>query len=90
MSLETELGDVLVFTEDLCHSSFGGQTGRYQVTLNFLANPRTDEQLYYLKERYAWSETELRPAESYVNSERPRVRRMVSRLVELGFETSKI
>ena len=90
MFLETEPGDVLVFTEDLCHSSFGGQAGRYQVTLNFLANPRTDEQLYYLKERYAWSDTELRPAESYVNSQKPRVRRMVSRLVELGFETAKV
>ena len=90
MYLETEPGDVLVFTEDICHAAFGGQKGRYQVTINFLANPRTDEQLYYLKERYAWSDTELRPVQSYVNSETPRVRRMVSRLVELGFETAKL
>ena len=34
-----------------------------------------------------WS---FRPAESYINSARPRIRRMVSKPVELGFETSKV
>jgi len=32
----------------------------------------------------------LRPAQSYVDSDRPRIKRMVSRLVEWGFETSKV
>jgi len=39
-----------------------------------------------LYERYKYG---LHPAESYVNSDRPGIRRMVSRLVEWGFETSK-
>jgi hypothetical protein len=59
------------------------------LTINFLANPRTDEHLLYLKQRYSRG-NELRPAASYVNSDRPRIRRMVSRLVELGFETTDV
>ena len=84
--LESQPGDVLVFTEDLIHGSFGGQMPRRQLTLNYLANPRTDEQIYYLRQRYSWG-AELRPPADYVNSDRPRIRRMVARLVELGFES---
>jgi ectoine hydroxylase-related dioxygenase (phytanoyl-CoA dioxygenase family) len=89
VNLECQTGDVQVFTEDLIHASFGGPPGRYQLTLNFLANPRTDDQIYFLKQRYSRGQ-ELRPAHSYVHSDRPRIRRMVSRLVELGFETSNV
>ncbi len=53
MLLESSPGVVLVFTEDLIHGSFGGRATRRQLNLNFMGNPRTDEQLYYLKERYS-------------------------------------
>ncbi len=87
--LESQPGDVLVHTEDLLHASFGGPNGRYQVVFNFITNPRTDEQVHYLLERF-YSGPELRPPESYVKSDRPRIRRMVSRMVEIGFKTAKL
>ena len=84
VALQTEPGDVLVFTESVYHGSFGSQTGRLQITAQFLANPTTAAQIRELKkasEQYNWS---LHPAESFIYSDRPRVRRMVARLVELG------
>ena len=89
MFLESSPGDVLVFSEDLIHGSFGGRATRRQLNLNFMGNPRTDEQLYYLKERYSGGE-EMRPPASYINSDRSRIRRMVARLVELGFEPADL
>ena len=49
----------------------------------------TEELVAYIKSLYEKANYSLHPAESYVNSDRPSLRRMVSRLVELGFETSK-
>jgi len=86
VALESEPGDVIVFAESTFHSSFGSKTGRLQIYTEYLANPTTDEQTEYLRnnqDRFKWS---FHPAESYINSDRPRIRRMVSRLVELGFE----
>lgn len=88
--VESKPGDVVVFTEDVLHASFGGRDGRHQHVINFCANPKTDEQVAYVRGLYDVSIRSLRPAESYVFSERPRIRRMVSRLVELGFDTSKV
>ena len=82
--LDTQPGDVVVFTESVYHASFGGQA-RLQLTAQFGPNPTTDEEVRVLREmhdRFNWF---LHPAESYINSDRPRIRRMVSRLVELGF-----
>ena len=87
--LETEPGDVLVHTEDILHAAFGGPPGRFQLAISFMADPTTDEQTYYVKERNVYG-GEFRPSETLVNSNRPRIRRMVSRLVELGFEPVKI
>ncbi len=85
--VEAEPGDVIVHTEDILHATFGGSPGRPQLALAFVANPTTEQHLYYLRQRYAWSGNgELRPPRSYLNSDSPRVRRMVSKLTELGFE----
>ena len=86
---ESRPGDLVIFTENVLHSSFGGRPGRNQNAINFMENPKTDEQTAYIKSLYKSWKYGLRPAESYVNSDRPRIRRMVSRLAELGFETSK-
>ena len=85
--LETEPGDVLVFTENLIHSSFGGRPGRHQLAANFVAHPTTDDQLKQVLAFYAKTKYSFRPAKSYVNSDRPRIRRMVFKLVEWGFGT---
>ena len=84
--LETEPGDVLVFTENLLHGSFGGQPGRHQIGASFVANPTTDDQLQQIMASYANAKYSYRPSTSHINSDRPRIRRMVSRLVEWGFE----
>ena len=84
---ETRPGDLVIFTEHTLHSSFGGSTGRQQFAINFMDDPKTDEQVAYVKSTYERWKYGLRPAESYINSDRPRIRRMVSRLVEWGFDT---
>ncbi|MDP6065174.1 MAG: hypothetical protein QGI49_10355 [SAR202 cluster bacterium] len=81
---------MIVHTEDILHATFGGPAGRPQLALAFVANPTTDEQVYYLRQRYVWSHKggELRPSQSYLNSDSPWIRRIVSRLAELAFEPS--
>ena len=82
--LESEPGDVVVFTESVYHGSFGGKA-RLQITAQFGDNPNTEAEVNHLREmhdKYKWS---LHPHEAYINSDRPRIRRMVSKLVELGF-----
>ena len=89
-AIESQPGDVVVFTESLPHASFGGEAGRHHYGMNFFANPKTDEQVAWIKGLHESWKYGLRPSESYINSDRPRIRRMVSQLVEWGFETSKV
>ena len=84
--LEVEPGDIIVFQESVLHSSFGGRPGRHQLAINFFANPTTDVQVKEIADAYRATKWSFRPARSYINSDRPRIRRMVSRLVEWGFE----
>ena len=90
VALETEPGDIIVFTEPVFHSAFGSTIGRLQITAEYGSNPTTDEQLATLRKHHDTFTWSYHPSESYINSDRPRVRRMVSRLVEWGFETSKV
>ena len=89
VALEAEPGDVLVFTESVYHASFGG-TSRVQLTSQYIANPTTEEQLAQMREQHDQYKWGFHPAESAINSDRPRVRRMVARLVELGFTPLKV
>ena len=89
-SFESQPGDVIVFTEHLLHASFNGGDSRHQYAVSFLPNPKTDAEMAHIRGLYEVYNYGLHPAESYINSERPRIRRMVSRLVELGFDTSKV
>ena len=86
---ESVPGDVIVFSAKLLHASFDSKAARHMHLISFMGNPTTDAEIAAIRELYDVSRWGLHPAESYVNSESPRVRRMVSRLVELGFETSK-
>ena len=88
--IETKPGDVIFFTEDTLHAAFGGLPGRHQHAVSFYADPQTDEQRQYIHDLYAKFRFSLHPAESYVNSDNPRLRSIVSRAVEWGFETSKL
>ena len=58
-----------------------------QLTAQFGPNPTSEQEVRDLRKMHDQFKWSLHPSESYVNSDRPRIRRMVSRLVELGFET---
>ena len=90
VELESQPGDVVAFTEPVFHGAFGGAPGRHQHAVSFGARPTTDEQMAHIRKRYEGWKYGLHPAESFVNSDRPRIRRLVSLLVEQGFETIKV
>ena len=89
-------GDVVFFNQHLYHASFGGQTGRRQFSLNYYAIPTTDEQVQLLRNQYEnmaktrdvmqYTERTRAHEKSFLESDRPRIRRMVAKLLELGFE----
>lgn len=89
VAIDTEPGDVVIFTEDLIHGAFGG-TKRRHLAVSFFKRPQTEEEHAFLRQQYEQARFSFHPSESYVNSDHPRVRRMVGPLVELGFEPGKI
>ena len=89
-AIESQPGDVVVFNEHTLHAAFGGKPGRHQHAVSFLPNPKTDAEMAHIRGLYEAYNYGLHPAESYINSDSPRLRRMVSKLVEWGFETSKV
>lgn len=88
--LETNPGDIVVFTESVLHGSFGGRPGRHQHAFSFISNPTTEAELEHVFATYKKTKFSLRPPESYVNSDNSRIRRMVSKMVEWGFDTAKV
>ena len=48
VALECGSGDLIVFTENVLHASFGGRTGRHQHAVSFFKNPVTDSEIQYL------------------------------------------
>ena len=86
MPLETEPGDVLVFPEDLAHCTMNTKGPRRQIALALMENPRSDEQVFNLRQRQAYGGgSAYRPPRSMIEHPSPRIRRMVARMVELGF-----
>jgi hypothetical protein len=94
--LESQPGDVVFFDCNLWHASFGGRTGRRMFTLNYYAYPRNEEQLAYNQSIYQMNLNQIRNGsftqtdhlyeESFLYSDRPRIKGMVRKLVELGFK----
>lgn len=84
--LDTEPGDLVVFTENILHSAFGGHEGRHQHAVSFIENPDTPSKEKDLRDFYESSTYSLRPSESYVKSKNPRIRSLVSKNLELGFD----
>ena len=86
--VESQPGDVLFFNQTLFHAVFNGWRGRRVIALKFAANPTTDAHIASL-----WKHGQVLgvfpPHELFVNSDRPRLRRMVAKLVELGPEPCK-
>ena len=90
VSLETNPGDVIIFTEQIIHGAFGGGVGRHQICVNFVGDLTTDEQINFVRNFYQKSNFSVRPVRTYVNSDRPRIRRMVQTPLELGFDVLEV
>ena len=83
--LDTMPGDVVFISEGgIWHGAFEGSPGRRQFTLIYYENPKTDEQVQYLRDFHQRTIAMFHPHETFLNSERPRIRGMVQRYVELG------
>lgn len=90
VALETSPGDVVVFTERIIHAAFGGGVGRHQICASFVESIKTDEQKRHVMEFYNNSTYSMRPIRTNVESDRPRIRRMVETPLSLGFEVCDI
>jgi len=94
--LESHPGDVVLFNQNTWHASFGGQSGRRMFTLNFGAKPEAPEQVDYLQRTYQGNLKNVQQMQhtdtgrvyddGFLSSDRPRIRGMVAKLVELGFK----
>lgn len=80
MALKLEPGDLTVFS---------GHDGRHQHAINFMEHPITESKKRDVQAFYKVSRYSLRPSESYVNSDNSRIRRLISKSLELDSELMK-
>ena len=52
VAIETNPGDMVIFNQNIWHSSFGGRPGRLMFTMSFGECPRNEEDLTYLRTMY--------------------------------------
>lgn len=88
--LDSRPGDVVFFSQGMCHASFGGKAGRRMLAMSSIAKPTTDEHVDFLTRVYSRSIWALHPADTWVAHGSPRIRGMVQPLVDLGFHTTKL
>ena len=79
VALETEPGDVIFLDHCLFHAVYGGRPNRRFLSMKFGAVPTTQEHIELLQFN---NHSLLDPPELFVNSDRPRLRRMVKPLAE--------
>lgn len=61
VALETDPGDVLVFTKRLTRGWLGSGTSRHQICANFVANPKTERHPAQIKQFYTTTTWAVRP-----------------------------
>ena len=86
VSIESDPGDVVFFSQKIYHSVYGMQPGRRYLKLRFVAWPETDEAIASLM-RYNSRGSIYRPTDTFLNSDDTRVRAMVDPLIELAART---
>ncbi len=94
--LESRPGDLIFLNMNLWHAAFGGRPGRRQLSVVFTPQPRTQEHVEVMRRNYEHNLAEieryqLSPPGTIIDdaltkSERPRVRGLVSRWLQLGLE----
>jgi len=78
VALESQPGDVVFFSENLWHASFGGRSGRRMFTLIFYANPDTEEKREFIRQFQKRTKAMFHPHETLLNSTNPKIRDLVS------------
>jgi ectoine hydroxylase-related dioxygenase (phytanoyl-CoA dioxygenase family) len=92
--LESAPGDVIFANMNTWHAAFGGRTGRRHLALSFASEPTTEEHIDRLKENYQsllvfiqrlqYSQPGRVFDDAFLYSDRPRIRRLAAKWVELG------
>ena len=92
--LESEPGDVLFLNMNLWHAAFGGVPGRRHLAVNFVPEPTNEEHLEMLRRNHEGNLGHIRRlqysqpgrvfTDEFLHSDRPRIRRLASKWVELG------
>jgi hypothetical protein len=88
--LDSQPGDVVFFSQGMCHASFGGKAGRRMLAMSSLAKPSRDEHVEFLKRVYSRSIWALHPADTWADHDDPKIRGMVQPMIDLGFETTTL
>ena len=95
--LESQPGDVVFFNQRLWHASFGGRAGRRMFTVSYGPDPVTEDQVSLVKMNYASGVEAAKKLQhttksgqyytgSFLNSDRPRIQRMMATAKRLGFK----
>ncbi len=96
--IETSAGDVIFYDHNVWHATFGGGVGRRMFNLAFAEDPRTEEKIEFLRRSHVKAIETTRAHQpnhplfsagrmyddAFLDSDRPRVRAVTRRLVELG------
>jgi len=77
VALESQPGDMVFFSENIWHASFGGNAGRRMFTLIYYGNPDTEEKREYVSQFQERTTAMFHPHESFVNSTNPKIRDLV-------------
>ena len=94
--LESSPGDVLFLNMNIWHATYDGAVGRRHLALNFVPEAteaehveiltRNHRVLIDLMERFQYSQPGRAFTDDFLNSEKPRIRRMAAKWVELGLQ----
>jgi hypothetical protein len=94
VALETVPGDLVLFDTHAWHASFGGSPARRMIAINFAQQPNGPEHDRFLRRIHEFNlrcikENGYRQRDwthggPFMRCERPRIKRMIRRLVELG------
>ena len=94
--LESSPGDVLFLNMNIWHAAYGGAAGRRHLAVNFVPEATEPEHVEILKRnhrvlidlmaRFQYSQPGRAFTDDFLNSEKPRIRRMAAKWVELGLQ----
>ena len=93
-SLESQPGDVLFMDCNIWHAAFGGVPGRRHLAVNFVPEPKSEANVAKMRSNYEgdleritslqYSQPGRLFTDEFLYSDRPRIRRLASKWVELG------